>query len=153
MPVQIVIADPASPEARACLTAYFALLAEKIDGISATHVPDPDPDAHLFRPPLGIFLLARDGDRVLGCVSLKELAPGIGEVKRLWIDPAARGQGLGRQLMESVEDAARAMGLVSLQLDTNAALTEAIALYTRTGWTPTAPYTQFPATHWFSKRL
>ena len=145
--------DPHALAARSCLRAYFALLAERIPGIDPTHVPDPDPEAEAFRPPHGAFLIARAGDTVLGCVSLKTVEPGLGEVKRLWVDPAARGQGLARRLMARVEDVARALGFARLVLDTNAALTEAIALYRATGWHDTAPYTGFPATHWFTKPL
>ncbi|KAF0114042.1 MAG: transcriptional regulator MarR family [Rhodobacteraceae bacterium] len=153
-PIFISPEDPESPAAKASLRAYFALLAERIPGIDATHVPDPDPEAYAFRPPKGIFLIARDGDTVLGCVSLKTVEPGLGEVKRLWVAPEARGQGLARRLMAEVESFARSAGLTHLRLDTNNALTEAIALYRTSGWTPTAPFTKaFPATDWFLKRL
>ncbi len=151
--IDIRPADPADPVARACLAAYFALLADKIDGITAAHVPDPDPEAAKFRPPQGTFLLAWCDRLPVGCVSLKPLEEGVAEVKRLWVDPAARGLGLARRLMRAVEDAARDLGYRSLKLDTNAALPEAIALYERSGWAPTAPYTGFPATHWFAKPL
>jgi hypothetical protein len=56
--------------------------------------------------------------------------------------------------MAEVEAFARAAGMSHLRLDTNAALTEAIALYRKSGWQPTAPFTKaFPATDWFAKRL
>lgn len=153
-PIQIAAEDPDSPDARFCLGAYFALLADRIPGVGATHVPVPDPEAHAYRPPRGIFLIARTGDTVLGCVSLKTVEPGLGEVKRLWVAPAARGQGLARRLMAEVEAHARAIGQTRLRLDTNCALTEALALYRKTGWEPTAPFTPaFPATDWFEKRL
>ncbi|MBL4926579.1 helix-turn-helix domain-containing GNAT family N-acetyltransferase [Fuscibacter oryzae] len=151
--IDIRPADPTDPSARACLAAYFALLSDKISGISTAHVPDPDPDAPLFRPPHGTFLLAWCDRLPVGCVSLKPLEPGVAEVKRLWVDPAARGLGLARRLMRAVEDQARALGYGALKLDTNAALAEAITLYERSGWTPIAPYTGFPATHWFAKPL
>ena len=152
---QITIAqeDPESPAARDCLRAYFALLAERIPGITSGHVPDPDPEADAFRPPRGAFLTARASGDVLGCVSLKRHDPTTGEIKRLWIAPAARGHGLARRLMTVIEDEARTLGFTSLVLDTNAALTEAIALYQSSGWSETAPYTGFPATHWFAKPL
>lgn len=146
-------ADPDDPAARACLVAYAAHLSGMIHGLPPTVVPDPDPQADLFRPPHGTFLLAWCDRLPVGCVSLKPLEPGVAEVKRLWVDPAARGLGLARRLMRAVEDQARTLGYASLKLDTNAALTEAIALYQRSGWTPTAPYTGFPATHWFAKPL
>ncbi len=152
--ITIARCDPEAPEAKACLAAYFALLAEKIDGISTAHVPDPDPEAWAYRPPRGTFLLARaDDGTALACVALKRVDATIGEVKRLWVAPAARGMGLARRMMGAVEDAARALGMTTLRLDTNAALTEAIALYRATGWRDTAPYTGFPATHWFEKPL
>ena len=55
--------------------------------------------------------------------------------------------------MRSIEDQARVFGFTRLNLDTNAALTDAIALYRASGWQDTAPYTGFPATHWFTKAL
>jgi GNAT superfamily N-acetyltransferase len=151
--IDIALADPEGPEARACLSAYFRLLTERIEAITAAHVPDPDPEADHYHAPEGAFLIASCDGLPIGCVSLKTLAPGIGEVKRLWVDPAARGLGLARRLMRAVEDEARALGLKSMKLDTNAALTEAIALYESSGWTPTEAYSSFPATHWFGKPL
>ena len=152
-PILIQPADPASPAAIACLSAYFQLLGDKIPGITPAHMPLPDPKAHTYRPPHGQFLIAWHGDQANGCVSLRTLDPGIGEVKRLWVAPHARGQGLARRLMAAIETQARSLGLHSLKLDTNAALTEAIALYQTTGWHPTGPYSGFPSTHWFAKDI
>ena len=151
--ISITIGDPGEPAARACLAAYFALLADRIPGISATHVPDPDPEAAAFLPPDGIFLLARSGGQPLACVSLKRHDQTSGEVKRLWVDPTARGLGLARRMMTRVEAKARALGYSRLVLDTNAALSEAITLYRSTGWHDIPSYTGFPATHWFAKPL
>lgn len=151
--ITIALADPEGAAARTCLSAYFRLLTERIPGVTSAHVPDPDPEASHYRPPEGAFLLAWCDGLPIACVSLKTLEPGTGEVKRLWVDPAARGMGLARRLMRAVEDQARALGLLRLKLDTNAALTEAIALYESSGWTPTEAYSGFPATHWFGKPL
>jgi ribosomal protein S18 acetylase RimI-like enzyme len=75
-------------------------------------------------------------------------------VKRLWIAPEARGQGLARRLMQRVEAAARGAGLTRLVLDTNATLTEAMALYRRLGWQEIARYNDNPyAQAWFAKDL
>lgn len=151
--IHVSHADPDDPDARACLRAYFQLLAARIDGISGSHVPDPDPEADKYRPPHGTILLAYLGDRPVGCVALKELSPGVGEIKRLWVDASARGHGLARRLMRLIEDEARAMGHTRLQLDTNAALIEAITLYRADGWTDIPAYTNWPGTHWFGKVL
>lgn len=151
--ISITVGDPGEPAARACLAAYFALLAERIPGISAAHVPDPDPDAASFLPPDGVFLLAWSSGQPLACASLKRHDHTSGETKRLWVDPAARGLGLARRMMTHVETEARARGYTRLVLDTNAALPEAIALYRTSGWTEIPAYTGFPATHWFAKPL
>ena len=152
-PITLRPADPDDPAAQWCLGAYFALLGARIDGITPDHVPLPDPKADHYRPPHGAFLIAWSDTLPVACVSLRTLGPTLGEVKRLWVAPDARGQGLARRMMTAIEDQARRLRLTQQKLDTNGALTEAIALYEKTGWTPTAAYSSFPSTHWFSKAL
>lgn len=151
--ILIAPADPETPAARACLAAYFALLADRIPGITAAHVPDPDPEAGHYRTPHGAFLVAWSDTAPLACVSVKTVDGTLGEVKRLWVAPDARGMGLARRMMTAIEDTARNLGLTRLRLDTNANLPEAIALYRATGWADAPPFTDFPATHWFAKDL
>ncbi len=151
--ITIVASDPETPQARACLSAYFTLLTERIPDVSAAHVPDPDPDTHLYRRPGGTFLLALSDGLPVACAALKHIDTQTGEVKRLWVDPTARGMGLARRMMTALEEAARRLGKTQLKLDTNGALTEAITLYRTSGWHEIAPYSAFPATHWFAKPL
>ena len=146
-------ADPDDPAAQSCLAAYFQLLAQTVPGVSTGLFPLPDPNAQHYRLPHGAFLIAWSNTTPLGCVSLRRLTPELAEVKRLWVAPAARGHGLARRLMLAIENQARSLAYTRLNLDTNAALTAAITLYETTGWTPTAPYTGFPSTHWFQKTL
>lgn len=146
-------ADPDDPAAIGCLGAYYHLLTEKIAGVTPDMLTLPLPDAAKYRPPLGAFLIAWSDDLPVGCVSLRPLEPGVAEVKRLWIDPGARGLGLARRLMRALESRARDMGFTQLKLDSNATLTEAIALYRSDGWYEIAPYTGFPANVWLGKRL
>lgn len=146
--ITLAPADPASPEARHCLTAYFAELDRRFPG---GFDPGPPSDPAAYRPPQGAFLLAAHDGLPLGCVAL---SVSDREVKRLWIAPAARGIGLARRLMAAVEDQARKLGLSELRLDTNATLTEALALYRRSGWTETPRYNDNPyAQAWFAKHL
>lgn len=148
MTTPIAPADPASPAARHCLHAYFAELNATFP---AGFDPGPPSDPALYRPPLGLFLLAGTPGSPSGCVALS--IPDC-EVKRLWVTPAARGIGLGRQLMAAIEDHARALGLTELRLDTNATLTIAIAMYARLGWHPIPRYNDNPyAQAWFGKSL
>lgn len=144
-------ADPDDPAALYCLSAYFQLLCDKVAGVTPALFPLPDPHSDTYRPPHGQFLIAYSDTMPIGCVSLRPLEPDVAEVKRLWVAPDARGQGLARRLMNAIESEARALGYNRLKLDTNAALPEAIALYRKTGWAETAAYSKFPSTHWFEK--
>lgn len=84
--------------------------------------------------PLGILLLARQGANVLGCAGM-QVSPGdIGEVTRVFVEPAARGKGVGRRLMEELERRSRVLGLDALRLDTRTDLVEARRLYASLGF-------------------
>ncbi|MEY5037457.1 MAG: hypothetical protein RL472_563 [Pseudomonadota bacterium] len=150
---EIAEADPDTPEALGCLAAYYGLLVEAIPDLPADKLPLPLPDAAAYRPPQGVFLLALSDGMPVGCVSLRPLEGVEAEVKRLWVHPDARGQGLARRLMAALEARARAMGYQRLKLDSNSALTDAITLYRRMGWADCAPYTSFPADVWMTKPL
>lgn len=149
----ILRVPPLDPRARAAVNAYLDELARRLpEGFDVSRSPDPDPWA--MEPPQGTFLLALGGDDTLGCVGLKGLGAGAGEVKRLWIAPSTRGLGLGRRLMAAVEADARALGLTRLCLDTNRALPEAEGLYRATGWVEVPRYNDNPyAEVFFEKRL
>ncbi len=72
----------------------------------------------------------------------------------MWTAPDLRGMGLGKRLLRYLEDRARAAGVRVLRLETNKALTEAIALYKGAGYTEVEAFNEEPyAHHWFEKRL
>jgi ribosomal protein S18 acetylase RimI-like enzyme len=90
----------------------------------------------------------------VGCVALKLHGDAPAEVKRMWVDPAVRGVGLGRRLLVAVEEEARAEGVSVLHLETNASLTEAMALYRSAGYVEVPAFSdEAYAHHWFEKRL
>ncbi len=151
--VEIHPADPNDPAALACLAAYYQLLAARIDGVTLQMLSLPLPDAGKYLPPLGAFAIAWSDDLPIGCVSLRPIGPETAEVKRLWVDPTARGLGLGRRLMREIEMQARRLGYRQMKLDTNTTLTEAVALYRSEGWVDIAKYSDFPSDLWMGKRL
>lgn len=119
---------------------------------------DPDAVANFdpaeMTPPKGWFVIARYEGRAVGCGALKSLEPGIGEVKRVWIDQSMRGQGLAGRIMDRLEAIGHDAGMTALRLDTNRALSEAHALYRKLGYREIARYNDNPyADHWFEKRL
>jgi putative acetyltransferase len=96
-------------------------------------------EAHEFEPPGVFLLLERDGEPV-ACGGLRVVGPGVGEVKRMYVAPTARRQGLSRVLLAALVDHARTTGLERLLLETGTEQPEAVALYESTGWTPVEAY-------------
>ena len=65
---------------------------------------------------------------------------GVAEIKRMYVAPAARRQGLGRRLLEALEDKARELGYARIRLDTGTRQPHAQAMYERAGYHPIENY-------------
>jgi N-acetylglutamate synthase-like GNAT family acetyltransferase len=88
----------------------------------------------------GAFLVADNGDGLVGCVALRAFSSESCEMKRLYVDPGARGSGIGRQLVESVLARARSFGYRKMLLDTLPSMQTAQTLYREIGFVETRPY-------------
>jgi putative acetyltransferase len=97
-----------------------------------------------YAPPTGAFILAEDAGQYVACIAVRQFSQGVGEIKRLYVMPAARGLGLGRLLVERIIVVAREIGYSSLLLDTLPFMKEAQSLYVAVGFKPTAPYRYNP---------
>lgn len=147
------VADPTSDDARHCIGAYFDELDRRFEGGF-----DPErsisADAEELTEPDGLLLIARRRGEPIGCGALKFHGEEPAELKRMWVDPSARGLGLGRRLLEKLEEQARAHGVARVRLETNRTLAEAIRLYRSAGYEQVEPFNDEPyAHHWFEKRL
>ncbi len=97
-----------------------------------------------YAPPEGAILLGLIGDEAVGCVALRKIDEGVCEMKRLYVNPKARGTGLGRKLVDDIIAIARARGYDLMRLDTLDTLIEAMNLYERLGFRQIAPYYENP---------
>ena len=151
--VQVRVVDPEHPDARRCLRAYVAELNRRSD------IPfDPSngstAEPHEVRAPAGAFVVAYLNGEAIGCGAVKHRTGGPSDIKRMWVAESARGLGLGRRLLTTLEQLARDSGAGVVQLETNDALVEAIALYRSAGYEEVPAFNDEPfAHHWFAKAL
>jgi GNAT superfamily N-acetyltransferase len=98
-----------------------------------------------YAPLAGRLLLAEYDGQLAGCAALRELEPGICEMKRLYLRAAFRGKGLGRVLAEHLIAEARQIGYNRMRLDTvEPVMREAVAMYRRLGFREIQPYCKNP---------
>ncbi|MER5228071.1 MULTISPECIES: GNAT family N-acetyltransferase [Streptomyces] len=103
--------------------------------------PDDTPAGH-FAPPRGLFVIARlDGcSRAVACGGWRLIAPDTAEIKRMYVQPEARGLSLGRRILQHLETAAQATGVTKFLLETGNQNHAALSLYTACGYSPTPSY-------------
>jgi ribosomal protein S18 acetylase RimI-like enzyme len=95
--------------------------------------------------PGGRLILCEIDGKAAGCIALKPLEQGVCEMKRLFVRPEFRGRGLGPGLAGRIIEEARIIGYSVMRLDTiKGQMDNAIALYTRLGFTETSPYYNNP---------
>jgi ribosomal protein S18 acetylase RimI-like enzyme len=151
--VTFVVVDPATAEAQWALRSYAQELEVRfaqgfdVEGTVVRAATD-------YAPPHGLFVLALDGDDVMACGALAWLDDERGEVKRMWVAPTYRGQGLASRLLAHLEGLVAESGRSVVVLDTNDGLAEAIALYDKSGYERVERYNDNPhARLWFRKQL
>jgi len=144
-------ADAGSAVARQCLRAYAAELAVRFpEGYDHAALVDPGE----LTGDAGALLVAYEEDQPVGCGAWRRLGAGTAEIRHLWVAGPARGLGLGRRLLDSLETGAAAHAITTLRLGTHTALTEAIALYRASGYREIEPYDRSPYNQLaFEKRL
>lgn len=93
-----------------------------------------------FLPPHGELLLVFRDEIAVGIGCLRKSLADTAEVKRMYVQEAARGAGVGRALLDGLVTAARAAGYTRLRLDSSNFMTAAHALYRSNGFSDVAPY-------------
>jgi putative acetyltransferase len=150
MTITIALGDPRDSEVMRMIAAsdlYYASLYPS----ESNHLLEVD---SLLAPNVS-FLIAREGESVLGFGAVVA-TPAYGEVKRMYVDQAARGRGIGRDLLNAIERRARDLNLACLRLETGIHQAEAIALYTTHGFCEIGPFGDYkldPLSLFMEKRL
>jgi putative acetyltransferase len=89
------------------------------------------------------FLVGRVDGHAAACGAYRTFAPTTAEIKRMWVATHHRGQGLGRKMLEAIEEHARAAGIKRLKLETGIHQEEAIGLYRAAGYAPCRPFADY----------
>jgi DNA-binding MarR family transcriptional regulator len=151
--VRLRVVPPDDPAAVAAVSRYFAEIDARFpEGFDAGDAADHDPVT--MAPPAGVFVVATSDGEPVACGGVQQIAPGTGEIKRMWVDPGWRGAGLGARMLAHLEDRARDLGNRRIHLDTHGSLVEAIGMYAKAGYEKVERYNDNPyAQAWFAKEL
>jgi GNAT superfamily N-acetyltransferase len=147
--MRIEACDPDSPEARALL----GELAQVLAGITGSS-GNASFDAQDVRGERAVFVVAREGEALLGCAALRPLEGAVGEVKRMYARPGTRG--VGAALLAHLEEAARGFGYGELWLETRRVNVRALGFYVRHGYAVIPNYGKYagrPEAVCFAKTL
>lgn len=131
------------------------------DYMSALYPPESNHflDVSQLLAPNVRFFVAREATRGVGCGALVVEGASddaYGEVKRMYVDPALRGRGVGRLILDALEAEARAGGVAFLRLETGPKQPEALGLYRRAGFVERGPFGDYapdPLSVFMEKRL
>jgi putative acetyltransferase len=132
--------DPRAPDVRALLAELDAYL-HALYPAESNHIMDVD---SLALPEVAVYVVRKDGAPA-GCVAIVNRDGEYGELKRLYVRPASRGQGLSRILIAQLETAARLMGLPLIRLETGTLQPEALGVFEAAGFWRRGPFGDYPA--------
>jgi putative acetyltransferase len=113
-------------------------------------------DLSTLEKPTVSFFVARNGDEVVGCAALVEAGDGTAEIKRMFVDPEARGLKVASKLMNALEALAGEKQLTAVQLETGIYQPEAIGLYRKYGYIEIEPFGSYlpdPLSLFMEKRI
>lgn len=155
---EIVLRPAASDSAESTrlLAAYEAELVSL--GVTLNHGWAGGVTPEQLAPPKGRWLVGwragESGEEAVACGGVRLLSPDVCEIKRMYVDPSARGAGLARRLLTALEEAGVALGARVARLDTGRDMAPAVGLYRTSGYVEIEDYNDNPdAGWWFEKAL
>jgi GNAT superfamily N-acetyltransferase len=149
--IELIPGTVTDPAAQALLEEYVAYRIRSFPPPGVYRPASPDPQAFAGD---GLFLLAHLDGVPRGCGGVRTLTTARFEVKHVFVQPQARGAGVGRGLLDALAQHARERGAAELVLDTHSSLSAAAALYAAIGFEPIAAYNDNPnADRWYRLQL
>ena len=140
MAMEIRREDLGSPSARSLIGALNAELAAQYPEEGANHFRL---DAHEVVEGRGAFFVAYADGQPVACGAIRRANAGTAEIKRMYVAPAARGKGIGRMMLDTLEAEGRRLGVTRIVLETGERQLEALALYERAGFTRIALFGEY----------
>ena len=151
MPVDIKLEPPRQPEVLRLMDMSNAYMASLYPAES-NHMVDID----TLEKPTVSFFVARNEGQIVGCCAVFDAGDGTGEIKRMFVDPQARGLKIGQLMMDAIIARGRELRLGAIRLETGISQPEAIGLYRKTGFVeiePFAPYKPDPLSMFMELKL
>jgi putative acetyltransferase len=102
----------------------------------------------MAQPDLTLFVARDASGATLGMGALRRYANGVGEVKRMFVKPEARGLGVGGAILARIEDLARQEGVTRIVLETGSNFDAAKRVYERGGFATCEPVLDYPPSAW-----
>jgi GNAT superfamily N-acetyltransferase len=146
--VTLAVEPADSPAAVAMQQAFFADIASRYPGWHPDSSQPVGPDG------LEVWLVAYRDEQPVGCGGLQRLDDETAEIRRIYLADEARGRGIGRKLLEALEQHARDRGYKRVRLTTGEGQPEALGLFGSAGYEEIEPFTDGPFTrHWMEKAV
>ena len=140
--VRIEALDPTDPRSQSAITQFLNEMVERV-GADVLEIDV----AHEAREDSGknFFIVALDEkDNVVGCASLRQFEPQVGQIRRMWVNQVLRGHGIGRRLLSALEGAGAVAGFEFIRLEVYEALSEAVLLFETSGYMQVDPWEESP---------
>jgi len=140
--VRIEALDPTDERSQGAITTFLSEMVERV-GADVLEIDV----AHEAREDAGnnFFLVALDDkDNVVGCGSLRQVEPGIGQIRRMWVNPVLRGRSIGRRLLSALEGAGAVVGFDVIRVEVYDNLSQAILLFETSGYQRVGPFEESP---------
>ncbi len=129
MSVEIKLEPPRQPEILRLMDMSNAYMASLYPAESNHMV-----DIEALEKPTASFFVARNEGQIVGCCALVEAGDGTAEIKRMFVDPQARGLSIGKLMMQALISRGQGRGLSAIRLETGISQPEAIGLYRKSGF-------------------